>query len=101
MIYNLTRPNVSPEAARELLFLDFALEQQQGLVLQADAANHFNQYQLCEQLRRMLINLSGHFCHDEELSSACRDWMQLSNDCVEGKFSSSRVESALMLKVRL
>lgn len=97
MIYHLTRSNTSPDAVRELLFLDFALEQQQGLTLQGDFAD-FSPQQLSKQLTDMVVNMSGHHCVDEELNSMCRDWMELSDECAQGKFSTV-VESALLLKV--
>lgn len=88
---------MSPEAVRELLFLDFALEQQQTLPLQGDHCD-FSLAQMCMQLREMAQSLAGHHETNGELAALCYDWMAFTDDCVNNKFSSP-VECALMLKV--
>lgn len=91
----VTNKSRSPEEIRELLFLDFALEQQQNLALQGSP--EFTLPQIAKQLVDMVASLSGHDHIHEELAAAARDWVTFANDCANNKFSTG-IESALMLK---
>ncbi|OEH76639.1 alpha-glucan water dikinase [Cyclospora cayetanensis] len=89
---------------RELLMLDFVLEQQQGLLLQATAA--FDVHQLATHLRELLLCLSAHDPANVELANLCADWQHLSGDlalaCVSENSSSNECrEAALLLKALL
>lgn len=88
-------------ATRELLLLDFVLEQQQGLLLQASAA--FDVIQLAAHLRELILCLSAHGPFDVELTNLCADWQHLSGDlataCASGDSSNNECrEAALLLK---
>lgn len=88
-------------ATRELLLLDFVLEQQQGILLQATAS--FDVGQLAAHLRELLFCLSAHDPFNVELTNLCADWLHLSADlacaCAFGDSSNTNCrESALLLK---
>ncbi|CDJ46284.1 alpha-glucan water dikinase 1, putative [Eimeria brunetti] len=88
-------------ATRELLMLDFVLEQQQGLLLQATAS--FNVQQLAMHLRELVLCLSAHDPFNVELTNLCADWQHLSGDlaasCACGDSSNNECrEGALLLK---
>lgn len=61
-----TSDNSTIAATRELLLLDFVLEQQQGLLLQASAA--FDVTQLAAHLRELILCLSAHDPFNVELT---------------------------------
>ncbi|KAL8429188.1 hypothetical protein ACSSS7_006747 [Eimeria intestinalis] len=88
-------------ATRELLLLDFVLEQQQGVLLQASAA--FNVKQLAAHLRELLVCMSAHDPFNVELTNLCADWQRLSEGlacaCASGDSSNTECrEAALLLK---
>lgn len=98
LLYKLTRPQVPAAAIRELLFLDYALEQQEALCLQADNVN-FSVGQLAEQVKEMIIQLSGHEPHNPLLHAMASDWVALSEQAVRNAFGHDPArESALLLK---
>ncbi|KFG35896.1 putative alpha-glucan water dikinase 1, partial [Toxoplasma gondii GAB2-2007-GAL-DOM2] len=89
---------------RELLFLDYALEQQQGVLIQGNAAK-FSLKQLVVALRELLLTLSAHQPVNLELRSMYADWAHLGDAlaaCSEGAISCSCVfdarEGALLMK---
>ncbi|CDJ32881.1 alpha-glucan water dikinase 1, putative [Eimeria mitis] len=91
-------------ATRELLMLDFVLEQQQGLLLQATAS--FDVQQLAMHLRELLLCLSAHDPFNVELTNLCADWQHLSGNlaasCASGDSSNDECrEGALLLKALL
>eukprot|EP00914_Ancora_sagittata_P006393 GHVO01012938.1.p1 GENE.GHVO01012938.1~~GHVO01012938.1.p1 ORF type:complete len:283 (+),score=45.89 GHVO01012938.1:50-850(+) len=57
LVFELQKDNVSVEAVRELLFLDFGLEQRQMLTIQETSAP--SMHRITEQLCELLINMSG------------------------------------------
>lgn len=61
-----TSDNSKIAGTRELLMLDFVLEQQQGLLLQATAS--FDVQQLAMHLRELLLCLSAHDPFNVELT---------------------------------
>ncbi|KAL8455397.1 hypothetical protein Emag_000781 [Eimeria magna] len=88
-------------ATRELLLLDYVLEQQQGVLLQASAA--FNVQQLAAHLRELLVCMSAHDPFNVELTNLCADWQRLSEGlacaCASGDSSNTECrEAALFLK---
>ncbi|CBZ54723.1 hypothetical protein NCLIV_051500 [Neospora caninum Liverpool] len=64
------------EMTRELLFLDCALEQQEGVLIQGHSAN-FSLQQLVVVLRELLLSLSAHQPVSLELRSMYADWAHL------------------------
>ncbi|CDI84941.1 alpha-glucan water dikinase 1, putative [Eimeria praecox] len=96
--------NSKISGTRELLMLDFVLEQQQGLLLQATAS--FDVQQLAMHLRELLLCLSAHDPFNVELTNLCSDWQHLSGDlaarCACGDSSNNDCrEAALLLKALL
>ncbi|PHJ20018.1 alpha-glucan water dikinase, partial [Cystoisospora suis] len=77
---------------RELLFLDLALEQQQGVLLQGNASS-LKLQELVVVLREMLLTASAHKPVSTELRSMYADWAHLGDSLAATASSSSSSSS--------
>uniref|UniRef100_A0A0G4HBD4 Uncharacterized protein n=1 Tax=Chromera velia CCMP2878 TaxID=1169474 RepID=A0A0G4HBD4_9ALVE len=104
LLLRLNDKSVPSDQIRELLLLDFALEQQQSVILMGVRENR--SWQLTEQLMALLMSLSGHSPADSELRCLYSDFLSLGQQTAglnwqaDGSHSGEEAarESALMLK---
>jgi len=82
---------------RPILLLDYALETQQGVLIQG-AGSETRLVQLCDQMQALLTSVLGHLPVHRELRVVLLDWMRLAPTCAGLRHNHNAIESALLLK---
>eukprot|EP00922_Rhytidocystis_sp_ex-Travisia-forbesii_P055956 GHVS01082845.1.p1 GENE.GHVS01082845.1~~GHVS01082845.1.p1 ORF type:complete len:1020 (+),score=190.88 GHVS01082845.1:133-3192(+) len=95
LVFEMNKSDAGSDAIRELLFLDFALEQQQGLIIMG---KKFSLHHLSQQIKDLFVNLSSQDPTNGELRCICSDWWNLAEKAAFNQFSGDSRENALLLK---